>query len=76
MKSGVGWTSDPGARMWLVEEGERRPYYMVRGVDASGPFVALHDCRPVDRWPQLGTFVIAFPTRQELERWIAASDLP
>ena len=62
--------------MWLVEDGERRPYYMVRRGAGAGAVWGLYDCRPVDRWPTLGELDGEFTSRRQLEQWIAAGDLP
>ncbi len=67
---------DGHTRLWLVRAGEQRPYYMMRRGVAAGAVWGLYSSRPVDRWPQLGELVAEFTSRRELERWVAASDLP
>jgi hypothetical protein len=78
----VGWTPrgpfEQAGLRWLVLDGEVTAYYRV--VEVPGPAAprewVLYRSRPDPVDPEDDPRVIAFPTPEELEGWIAASDLP
>jgi hypothetical protein len=81
----VGWTPrgpfEAAGLRWLVLDDEVTDYYCV--VEVPGPAAprewVLYRSRPDpddSADDEDDTRVIAFPTLEELEGWIAASDLP